>query len=254
MKRHDLQSGRDHYNSLYEQELHQEAQWLDYGAKSKTDSIELLLRENHISPLSVLELGCGTGSILRELQRRHIGTDLIGIDYSSAAIEYARSVSHGIKYTQADIASTDPLLPHDHFDVIVISHVLEHLEAPEQFLQAIHRISFGVMIAEVPLEDLPVARIKTLIRDRKKNTAGHVNFFTARSFNALLRSAGFQVSAHRRYFPLSSVEAIEFGAHRNHLSPLHLAFSKATGHYLPRYVPFWTYLYYGHYAVPCTKG
>src|SRR6266567_16565 len=221
MKKSDLlQSGRDFYNGLYEQDVIEEARWLEFGAPAKTDSIEQLLARKGIKPLSILEIGCGSGSILRELERRHIGSELFGVDFSESAISYARSASPRIKYFTGDVTSPDLALPREHFDLVVVSHVLEHLENPAEFLRKIQRVSFGAMIAEVPLEDLPVSRLKALLRDRRKNFAGHVQFFTAGSFRALLRSAGYSITSFRRYSPVSSLESIRFAARRNGLSRL----------------------------------
>ena len=152
------------------------------------------------------------------------------------------------------MTATGLSLPRAHFDAIVVSHVLEHLEDPGQFLRTLHRISFGVMIAEVPLEDLAGSRLKAIFRDRRMNAAGHIQFFTGGTFNALLESSGFNISAHRRYCPVSSLEMLQFAGRRNGISALRQKFSAATGHYLPKYLPFWDRLYYAHYAALCTKS
>lgn len=253
MERRDVaQSGRDFYNDLFNEELLEEAKWLEYGAVCKTDSIECLLGRANIRPQSLLEIGCGTGAILQELQRRNIGGELFGIDYSKTAIDYATSASQGIEYCCADVTAPWSLA-RNNFDVIVVSHVLEHLEKPKEFLRSLRNISFGLLIAEVPLEDLMAARIKNLFRNRRMNGAGHVQFFTARSFVALLASAGFEIKAHRQYCPVLSIEALNHASRRNHFSTPRAIIASATGHYLPRYAPFYKYLYHAHYAALCSK-
>ena len=248
-----LQSGRDFYDGLYSQDVAEEARWLEFGVPSKTDSIEQLLARAGIKPRSVLEIGCGTGGILRELQRREIGTELFGVDYSESAISYARSESRGIEYFSGDVTDSGLALPREHFDVVVVSHVLEHLENPGELLSKMKRLSFGAMIAEVPLDDLPVSRLKGLVRDRRVNFAGHVQFFTARSFRKLLVANGFRIFCARRYTPVSSLESIRFASRRNRASRLRALFSEAVGHYFPKYVPLWSQLYYAHYAALCMK-
>ena len=151
------------------------------------------------------------------------------------------------------MTSPELALPRDHFDLVVVSHVLEHLENPADFLRKIQRVSFGAMIAEVPLEDLPASRLKALMKDRRKNFAGHVQFFTARSFTALLRSAGFTVAASRRYSPVSSLESVRFAAGRNGVSRLRARLTEGSAHYLPKFVPLWSRFYYAHYAALCVK-
>jgi SAM-dependent methyltransferase len=251
MERREVrQSGRDFFNHLFNEELLAEAKWLEYGAADKADSVEYLLQQANIPIQSLLEIGCGTGAILRELQRRSVASELFGIDYSQSAIDYAKSLSSGIHYDCGDV-TTAFSLPRNRFDAVVISHVLEHLEDPQGFLRALHHISFRVLVAEVPLEDLLAARIKNLFRDRRMNRAGHVQFFTAGAFVALLRSAGFTVSGDRHYCPIQSLEALHYASSRNHFSPLRKAVATATGHYLPRYAPFYKHFYHAHYAVLC---
>lgn len=253
MERRDTaQSGRDFYNDLFNEELLEEAKWLEYGAVPKTDSIESLLKRANVRPGSVLEIGCGTGAILRELQRRNIGGELFGFDYSNSAIAYAKSVSNGIEYCCGDV-TTALCLPRDQFDVVVVSHVLEHLEEPREFLHSLRHISFKTLIAEVPLEDLTASRVKNLFRDRRMNSAGHVQFFTARSFVRLLASAKFTVSAYRQYCPVMSMEALHLASERNRFSAARRMVQAATGHFLPRYAPFYKYFYYAHYAALCNK-
>jgi SAM-dependent methyltransferase len=242
------QSGRDHYSDLYDRDLQEEARWLEYGAQGKTDSVELLLQREGLRPKTILEIGCGPGAILRELQRRGIGEALFGVDYSESAIEYAASLSSGISYSQADVTAEDLTLPREHFDVVIVSHVIEHLEKPEPFLRALRRISFDALIVEVPLEDLWASRLKAKFRDRRMNRAGHVQFFTQRSFTDLLHSAGYEVVASRRYANVLSPEALRFAGKRNRFTRTRLLVSLVTGYCLPLYVPFWTRFYYAHFA------
>jgi 2-polyprenyl-3-methyl-5-hydroxy-6-metoxy-1,4-benzoquinol methylase len=171
-------SGRDHYAEIYQTELELEAEWLRYGAVGKVDSVETLRDRHGVKPITLLELGCGTGAVITECQRRGLGREFTAVDYSTQAIDYLESHSHGIHCVTADI--TDPAFTFNYsFDVVILSHVLEHLEDPLKFLQSmIAKVRFRYLVAEVPLEDLLASRIKNLVRDRKRNVAEHVQFFT----------------------------------------------------------------------------
>ncbi len=248
-------SGRHHYEEIYQTELELEAEWLRYGAADKVNSLEALLNRNGIRPIAVLELGCGTGAVIVECQRRGLGAEFTAVDYSKEAIKYLESQSAGIRCIAADI--TDPYFRLDQcFDVVVLSHVLEHLEDPLTFLQSLRkRIRFQHLVAEVPLEDLWASRLKHLLRDRNKNAAGHVQFFTETSFQQLLASATFELKDSRRYVPISSPPVIDFVCRKDGFSRFRTIMRKGTGYYLPRILkPLWSRLYYSHYAALCVPG
>jgi 2-polyprenyl-3-methyl-5-hydroxy-6-metoxy-1,4-benzoquinol methylase len=245
-------SGRDFYEHLYQNELEDEAEWLRYGAVEKVNSVEILLNRQGIKPVSILELGCGTGAVIIECQRRGLAREFTAIDYSNEAIGFLKSHSSGIHCTAADI--TDPNFELEGtFDVVILSHVLEHLEEPSRFVQLLMRkVHFRVMVAEVPLEDLLASRMKNLFRDRTRNTAGHVQFFTEGAFRRFLISSRLDLKDYRRYVPVASLEAITLVRRRHNLSRIATIVKKSTGHYLPRmFGSFWKRFYYAHLAVLC---
>jgi SAM-dependent methyltransferase len=245
-------SGRDYYEQIYRNELEEEARWLEYGAADKVNSVEILLRRQGITPVSVLELGCGTGAVILECQRRGLGAEFTAIDYSQEAIGYLAGHSRDIRCLAADITRPDFKLEQN-FDVVILSHVLEHLEEPLRFLQLLmSRVRFRYLVAEVPLEDLLASRLKNLFRDRTRNTAGHVQFFTQDTFGKLLESAGLTWQNYRRYAPVSPLEAIDLVRRRCGLSAAGTIVKKSTGYYLPRMLgPLWERIYYAHLAVLC---
>lgn len=246
--------GKDHYRLLYQTELEKESEWLRRGAAEKVNSIEILMRSNAIKPKSILELGCGVGAVITECQRRGLATKYIGVDYATEAIEYLRKHSEGIEPLQADI--TDPnFCIDDPVDVLVLSHVLEHLENPAIFLEAMKKsVKFSYAVIEVPLEDLIGSRIKSVLRDRTANKAGHVQFFTARTFEHLLMTTGFKIIGRRTYVPILDRETIRFVSTKDGLAR-HMHLLKVfTNNYLPRVLnPFWKKLYYAHHAVLCIR-
>jgi SAM-dependent methyltransferase len=71
-----------------------------------------------------LDLGCGIGRNLVSL-----GGDGVGIDYDPLSVEYARS--RGVEaYLPTDFAASDRNRPAT-FDSLLLSHVAEHMTAPE---------------------------------------------------------------------------------------------------------------------------
>ena len=245
-------SGRDHFTRLYRSELVEEARWLDLGAALKADSVELLLARNGIQPESLLELGCGTGAVIGECQRRSIACSYTAVDYSSEALDYLAAHSTGIRTFRADLTD-DGFALDGHYDVVVLTHVIEHLEQPWSALRnVLRRIRCRYVIVEVPLEDLPAARLKDLFRDRRRNSAGHVQFFTRTSFRGLIQAAPLTIIDERSYVPVLPAEAYGFIQRRAGLSPLSVWLKEISARYVSRVCgPVWRRLYYAHYAVLC---
>jgi ubiquinone/menaquinone biosynthesis C-methylase UbiE len=93
----------------------------------------------HLKPgMTILELGCGTGSFTGELARS--GADVIAIDVSPELLEIARANSSApnVRY---EIQNAYALTYSDAtFDSIVGSSILHHLEI-EEALREIYRVS-----------------------------------------------------------------------------------------------------------------
>lgn len=245
-------TGRDDYAAKYKGDIQHHAEWLRRGALHKADSIEMLLQRNKIKPQSILELGCGTGAVLGELSRRKLADAYYGVDFSEEAVHYMTELYPEVQGAAADIVQNPNPFGEIEFDVVIVCHTIEHLERPMEFLKATEHMNFKTMIAEVPLEDLFFGRVKALIKDRSKNAAGHVQFFTRQSFRDLLEEAGFSLQDERVYIPVLSMDTVKF-AH-GHLRGLKYLQKALVANYLPRLTgPMWSRMYYAHHAVMCSK-
>ena len=202
-------TGRDHYADIYSSQLDAEAKWLAFGAVHKADSVELLMAGKERSR-TVLELGAGTGALTAELQRRAFADKYIAVEYSPDACAHMRKHLGGVEVRELDIVK-DPIS--ERANVVILSHVLEHLEEPDLMLSNVAKIDFDWLIIECPLEDLPASRIKNLFRDRMSNLAGHVQFFTAGSFRSLV-SGHLEIVGERRYAPWTSAEGSPLSGRR----------------------------------------
>jgi SAM-dependent methyltransferase len=252
LKKSSEMLGKNYYRILYQTELEEEAEWLRRGAAEKVNSIEILLNRNTIKPKIILELGCGIGAVITECQRRSLATNYIGVDYAPEAIDYLRKHTSGIKSIQGDITDSNFNIG-DTCDVIVVSHVIEHMEKPATFLATMKK-SFrpSCVIIEVPLEDLVAGKMKSILWDRTANSAGHVQFFTARTFEHLLSSNGFKIIDRRTYVPILDMDTIRFVSDKDGLSRYRRLLKVFTNNYLLRILnPLWKRLYYAHYAVLC---
>jgi SAM-dependent methyltransferase len=242
--------GRDHYAEIYASQLDAQAKWLAFGAVAKADSVEELMH-GRPRPNVLLELGAGTGAVIAELQRRSFADRYIAIDYSVDACRYMQKHLVDVDIRRADIV-LDGLA--EKVNIVVLSHVLEHLEDPERLLRSIASdIDFDWLIIECPLDDLPAARVKNLFRDRRKNLAGHVQFYNLESFCSLV-SKHFDVIARRHYAPVLPREVVTFVSRKDRVSWAKHVVRQLTMNLCPRTISMiWKHVWHAHCALLCRR-
>jgi SAM-dependent methyltransferase len=71
------------YGDYYKDD--KERVWRAIGAKDKADHVLQLC--GSLAPETVLEVGCGDGAVLQELDRRGFGKRLYGVEISESGVE-----------------------------------------------------------------------------------------------------------------------------------------------------------------------
>lgn len=179
-------------------------EWARLGALAKVDNLVRLAGD--IARDRVLEIGCGEGALLARMDGLGFASELYGLEISERSVEAVRGRDLP---TLAEVRCFDGArvpYPDDHFDLIVLSHVLEHVEHPRQLLYEAARVGRHVLV-EVPLEDhwrLP--------RDYAPNAIGHINFFHARGMRRLLQSCELRVVGEHVATPSREAYAYQHGA------------------------------------------
>jgi SAM-dependent methyltransferase len=189
------------YNITYRQALNDESflVWREVGARQKAANIARVCRR--IPVTSVLEIGCGTGAVLRELGSMQFAKHYAATDISAAAVEFAQQ-SCGVLLSEAYVVPADSLpFPEKSFSVAILSHVIEHLENPVSAVRAAARVADFVVI-EVPTERVLSNTIRTRILGMPFASAagaGHVQFWSARSVGKFLeRECGQEILSRQR--------------------------------------------------------
>jgi 2-polyprenyl-3-methyl-5-hydroxy-6-metoxy-1,4-benzoquinol methylase len=148
---------------------------------------------------TLLDVGCGEGIVLRELQSSLVGVRCAAIDVDYAEVLDAVRHAPGCR-AQVGSAYEIPYRAGS-FDLVVCCEVLEHLERPASALRELVRVSARHVLVSVPRE--PIWRGLNVIRGaylrRLGSTPGHVNRWSAASFEALVRS---ELDVERRATPL----------------------------------------------------
>lgn len=144
------------------------------------------------SVLTYLDFGCGGGGQLERARAAHPNWRFYGLDNSPKACEAA--TSRGFTVHCGDIR--DMPVPEGGFDIVNMSHVIEHLTDPEETLRGIHRVMKpgGKLIVATPNFDSYAARMFGTYW-YALDLPRHLFFFDPASLARLLEKSGFRRTA-----------------------------------------------------------
>lgn len=131
---------------------------------------------------SLLEIGCGNGGFLASFSSHRPQWDLTGLDIADNGRNTIESISNA-KFIKGSVEVLDR---EKKYDLVVLSHTLEHIPHPQLLLRSIiERLSEnGLLFIEIP--DLASAPFDILVAD-------HCSFFTAQTLSYLVQESGFDV-------------------------------------------------------------
>lgn len=131
----------------------------------------------------VLEIGCGTGNVLRVLEQNAGSDRVFGIDLFSGGFKYARQRTD-CALIQGDMYCLPFTI---RFDVIGMFDVIEHLADDLMALRQVHRAlkSGGKLLLTVPAHKK--------LWSYADEAAGHYRRYEADVLAQVLRSAGFDI-------------------------------------------------------------
>jgi methionine biosynthesis protein MetW len=148
---------------------------------------------------SVLDIGCGDGSLLAYLRETR-SIDPYGIELSQKACELARQKR--IHVVQADVTTDGWAIP-ESVDYITASEVLEHLPSPERLLLRLKGLYRRRLLIDVPNTGALNDRLRLLLGRTPKqwvfHPEEHLRFWTVSDFLVMCRQLGFRVE---RYYGL----------------------------------------------------
>ncbi len=130
----------------------------------------------------VFEAGCAYGGILKEFQRR--GCRVEGCDIDKTPVDYGISKGLGLVVGPVDVL----LNSGDKADIIILSHLLEHIAEPVHFLDKVRQTlkPKGVVYIEIPGINNP--------KSKKNRYAqiSHLIYFNLDTTRKMAERAGFE--------------------------------------------------------------
>jgi ubiquinone/menaquinone biosynthesis C-methylase UbiE len=175
------------YNDFYTKD---DSAWRMLGAQSKAANIVAVCKS--INPVKVLEVGAGDGSILHFLNDWNFGQELYALEIADTGVDRIRErglsrLAEAKSFDGYEIPYAD-----DSFDLVILSHVLEHVEHERILIRELKRIAKNIVV-EVPLD----YRFGVDKRMKHFLDYGHINMYTPTSLRFLLQSEGLKVISGR---------------------------------------------------------
>lgn len=157
------------------------SEWRSLGAIEKSSHIVMLCAD--IPHNTVLEIGAGDGAVLAALKQAGFGSEHRALEISSSAVQLMRD--RGLNAQLFD-GSRVPY-PDASFDLVVLTHVVEHLEHPRQVIREACRVGKHVYI------EVPTDHTLRLDENYVYDPVGHINFYTPKTARMLLRSCELSI-------------------------------------------------------------
>lgn len=181
--RRDVQQEYDKLAPRYDR------RWRHYIERSVEETIA------RIPPLppaaSVLDAGCGTGALLRELARRDADLRLTGLDLSAAMTAAGSEAAPHLNFVVGDTEALP--FPSASFDLVVSSSSFHFWPSPTIALAELRRVlrAGGTVVITDWCDDFLVCRICD--RWLRWTDPAYRQMFGTSELAALVRAAGFQL-------------------------------------------------------------
>lgn len=166
--------------------------WRQLNARDKAEHIVALCRGLPIR--TVLDVGAGEGSILAQLSAWGFGESYTALKISRSALEQLRALQLPQLREVREFDGYELPFPDQSFDLIILSHVLEHVEFPRVLLREMKRVG-RYHVIEVPVNYKRGADSKKAVRAQL--AIGHINLYDPTLLRFFLRAEGFKIVAER---------------------------------------------------------
>lgn len=164
--------------------------WHAEDSPWKAKQIQKMLNRNDIEAKEIIEVGCGVGEVLVQLQKR-IGNDNIyfeGFDIAQDAIEIAKLKENGnLKFHCKDFIKSNEA----GYDLLLMIDVFEHVPNYISFVEDCKKKA-QLKLYHIPL-DIHVSSImrNKLLSARK--SVGHIHYFTKETALATIQDTGQKI-------------------------------------------------------------
>jgi len=153
-------------------------------ARKRAEQYAGFIRSFHPGATKILEIGCLHAHMLFGL--RQWGYDVQGADICERSRQFA-ATAYDIRVHEGETPAPEQ---ESSYDVLIISHVIEHILDPVSFLRQAARFLApdGIMIVETPGLDTPIYKLFKASYNMVRPPE-HISFFDARTLGKALEAA-----------------------------------------------------------------
>ncbi len=177
------------YTDLNSKYLDANPTWHAEDSFWKATQILKLMDRNKLKPRSIVEIGCGAGEILNQLQQRisDKNIDFTGYEIAPDAFKLAKTrEKEKLHFFQEDILQND-----DTYDLLLMIDVFEHVEDYIGFVRKCNTKA-TYKIYHIPL-DMSIWSIFTNYPASARKQVGHLHYFMKDTAMATLTDAGQEI-------------------------------------------------------------
>jgi hypothetical protein len=180
-------SSDPHVNGEY---LRNNPDWHTPSSAWKAQQVLKMLRRHNLAPLTVGEVGCGAGEVLRQLQLKlDSSCEFWGYDISPQAIDMTVGKENGrLHFKNADACQ----MVTPFFDLMLVLEVVDHVEDYFGFLRALkHKSKYKLFHFSLDLSVQNAIRPGALLKQR--DTLVHLHYFNKETMLRTLQDTGYEV-------------------------------------------------------------
>lgn len=155
----------------------------------KAEHILAMLVKHGLHPARVVDVGCGAGAILRELQAE-LAPEISfeGYDVSPQGIELARKhENERLRFFCQDLSA----VPDSAYDLALCIDVFEHVEDYLGFLRMLHKKA-SYTLFHIPL-DMTVVSVLRNSPAYTREAVGHLHYFSPDTALLTLKDTGYEI-------------------------------------------------------------
>lgn len=173
-------------NDYFKYEIENESSFLELMLLGLKD-IGFIPEKINKDSKSILDIGCATGLFLSYM--KGLGWDTKGVEVCKEACDYGNRV-RGVNIYHGILESAE--IPRESFDIIHLSHVIEHVNEPDAFLNCIYDLlkPGGTIYCTTP--NVSGFQAKLFKIRWRSAIADHLFLFSTYTLRKLLSKAGFQ--------------------------------------------------------------
>ncbi len=169
--------------------LHANPTWHVEDSPWKATQVLKLIQRNNLQPKIVVEIGCGAGEILNQLQQRMEDKDIefSGYEIAPDAFKLAQTrEKERLHFFQEDLLQSNK-----HFDLLLMMDVFEHVDDYLGFVKASGKKA-TYKIYHIPL-DMSAFSILTNYPIGARKQVGHLHYFMKDTALATLTDSGQEI-------------------------------------------------------------